>query len=45
MTRIGGGVSIVVNNRGPAIPAERISGIFDPMVRIAATVACAAQDR
>jgi signal transduction histidine kinase len=31
-------LSIVINNRGPEIPADQISGIFDPMVRIAATL-------
>ncbi len=39
--RLQGGVNdicITVNNRGTTIPADKISGIFDPMVRIAASV-------
>ncbi|WP_165390742.1 sensor histidine kinase [Pseudoduganella lutea] len=30
-------ISIVINNRGPAIPPDKIASIFDPMVRIAAS--------
>lgn len=30
--------SIVVHNHGPEIPAEQIAGVFEPMVRIAATL-------
>jgi signal transduction histidine kinase len=33
-----GDVVIAVNNRGTAIPAEKLSSVFDPMVRIAASV-------
>lgn len=29
---------IAVNNRGAAIPPDQISGVFDPMVRIAASI-------
>jgi signal transduction histidine kinase len=35
---VGSDVEITVNNRGPGIPADQIAGIFDPMVRIAASV-------
>jgi signal transduction histidine kinase len=31
-------VVIAVNNRGAAIPSEKLSSVFDPMVRIAASV-------
>jgi signal transduction histidine kinase len=31
-------VVIAVNNRGTAIPSEKLSSVFDPMVRIAASV-------
>jgi signal transduction histidine kinase len=33
-----GEVVIAVNNRGAAIPSEKLSSVFDPMVRIAASV-------
>jgi len=32
-----GDVVIAVNNRGAAIPSEKLSSVFDPMVRIAAS--------
>lgn len=37
-------LSIAVNNRGPAIAPEKLSSIFDPMVRIAASVGSASND-
>jgi signal transduction histidine kinase len=33
-----GNVVVTVNNRGAAIPSEKLSSVFDPMVRIAASV-------
>ena len=33
----GDSVSVVVNNRGPVIPPEKIASIFDPMVRVTAS--------
>jgi signal transduction histidine kinase len=30
-------IFIAIHNRGPAIPPDRISGIFDPMVRVSTT--------
>ena len=37
-------LAIAVNNRGPAIAPEKLSSIFDPMVRIAANVSIAGGD-
>lgn len=33
----GDSVSVVINNRGRVIPPDKIAGIFDPLVRIAAS--------
>jgi signal transduction histidine kinase len=38
VTAADGDVAIAVNNRGTTIPPDRLSAIFDPMVRIAASV-------
>jgi signal transduction histidine kinase len=38
VTSSDGDVAIAVNNRGKVIPPDRLASIFDPMVRIAASV-------
>jgi signal transduction histidine kinase len=38
VTAADGDVAIAVNNRGTTIPPDRLSAVFDPMVRIAASV-------
>ncbi|MBB3121758.1 sensor histidine kinase [Pseudoduganella violacea] len=38
-------VLIAVNNRGPVIPSDRISGIFDPMVRVGASASAGCTER
>jgi signal transduction histidine kinase len=38
MTSSDDDISIAVNNRGTFIPPDKLSNIFDPMVRIAASV-------
>lgn len=39
-----GDAVIAVNNRGKIIPPDKIASIFDPMVRIAATVSASSND-
>jgi signal transduction histidine kinase len=38
VTRSDDAIVVAVNNRGPIIPADKVSGIFDPMVRVATSV-------